>query len=165
MADRKVVAGKIVSLHYTLKDDDGEVIDKSPDDEPLVYLHGGENIVPGLEKALEGHVVGDQLQVVVAPEDGYGEHDEDGVQQVPRTMFPDEAEVEEGAQFFTEDEEGNPIPFWVTEIEDDIVTIDLNHPLAGETLHFDVKIVEVRDATAEEKKHGHPHGEHGHDHD
>lgn len=151
-----IEAGKVVSLAYTLRDEDGDVLDSSAEDGPLHYLHGAENIVPGLEKELDGRKVGDKLRVVVAAEDGYGEFDEEGVQEVSRAMFED-VELEVGLQFVTEDEDGDPMPFWVAEIDGDSVTIDFNHPLAGQTLDFEVEILAVRPATADEVGHGHPH--------
>lgn len=159
----QVAAGKIISIHYTLRDDDGDVIDRSGD-APLDYLHGAGNIVEGLERALEGKAIGDAVKVSVAPEDGYGERDDAGVKIVPRGAFPAEIELEEGMELGMEDGDGHAMPIWITRIAGDSVTIDLNHPLAGATLHFEVEIAGLRDATAEEVEHGHPHGPSGHDH-
>ena len=153
--DQVIEAGKVVTLAYVLRDEDGEQIDSSEDDGPMAYLHGAENMVPGLEKALEGKRVGDHLRVVVPPEDAYGERDEEGVQVFPRSAFPEELEV--GMQLVMEDEDGDPIPLWVAEVEGDEVTVDFNHPLAGATLDFDVEVLSVRVATEAEREHGHPH--------
>jgi FKBP-type peptidyl-prolyl cis-trans isomerase SlyD len=156
--------GKVVSFHYTLTDDDGEVLDSSRGAEPLDYLHGHGGIVPGLEQAMAGRKVGEAFKVEVAAKDGYGEPEGPGPQKVPRKAFPDDVEIEVGMQFFAPGPGGQPIPIWVTDVLSDHVEIDMNHPLAGETLHFDVEIVEIRDASAEELSHGHPHGPDGHHH-
>jgi len=157
----QVAKNKVVSIDYTLKDDAGEVIDSSEGFEPLFYLHGFDNIVPGLEKALEGKAAGDQVQVSVSPAEGYGERDDSLQQVVPRQAFQGVDDLEVGMQFRAESDEGQQI-VTVAAIEGDEVTVDGNHPLAGETLNFDVTIVEVRDATAEEIEHGHVHGPGGH---
>ena len=159
MADSKdliIADDKVVSFHYVLTGDDGDVLDKS-DNEPLAYLHGSGNIVPGLEKALDGKKVGDKLQVTVPPEDGYGEWLEGGVHRVDKGLFPEDVELFPGAMFMSEEEDGEQTPFWVMDIEDEEVVIDFNHPLAGTTLHFDVTITAIRDATPEEIEHGHTH--------
>jgi FKBP-type peptidyl-prolyl cis-trans isomerase SlyD len=153
----------VVSIDYTLTDSEGEVLDQSEPGSPLVYLHGADNIIPGLEEALTGKSKGDALKVVVAPEDGYGEYDESLVAEVERDRFPDADKVELGDEFQANTPDG-PRMVTVIEIEDDSITIDANHPLAGETLHFDVKIVDIRVATAEEISHGHVHGPGGHHH-
>jgi len=158
-----VADGKVVTFHYTLTNDAGEVIDSSRGGSPMPYLHGGQNIVPGLEKELAGKKVGDALKAVVIPEEGYGAHDPELVQDVPRDAFPADAPLEVGMQFMAESPRG-PVPLWITDIDGDTITIDQNHPLAGETLHFDVEITEIRDASAEEIQHGHPHGPEGHHH-
>ena len=160
-----IAAGMVVSLHYTLKNDAGDVLDQSDSKaEPLVYMHGAENIVPGLERKLSGRKVGDKLEVVVEPADGYGTRDPRGVQDVPREAFPPDAPIEVGASFVVETPDGQPMQLWITKLEKDTVTCDANHPLAGERLHFSVEILGVREATAEEKEHGHPHGPDGHGH-
>lgn len=157
--------GKIISIHYELTNDDGEIIDSSEGNDPLEYLHGAQNIVPGLEKDLAGRSVGDKVQVVVAPAEGYGERDERGVFDVPSTEFPAEVEPEVGMNFAIQDEEGHVFPVWITEIQEDKVILDVNHPLAGITLHFDVSIEAIRDASEEEKTHGHVHGPDDEHHD
>ena len=159
-----IAAGKVVSVHYTLRDDDGEVIDSSAGGEPLDFLHGAGNIVPGLERQLTGKQVGDKVTAVVPPEEAYGMPEGPGPQPVPRSSFPDDVELESGLQFFARGPSGDRIPLWVVEVTDDTVLVDGNHPLAGMTLHFDVEVVGLRDATAEEQAHGHPHGEGGHHH-
>jgi FKBP-type peptidyl-prolyl cis-trans isomerase SlyD len=153
----------VVSLHYTLTGSDGEVLDRSEEGEPFDYLHGAGNIVPGLERALEGRGAGDEIRVAVAAEDGYGERDEEMLLVVQRERFEAAGPLEIGMRFQADTPAGARI-FTITGIEGDEVTIDGNHPLAGETLNFDVKVVGVRDATAEELAHGHPHGPDGHHH-
>jgi len=154
----------VVSIHYTLTNEAGDTIDSSAGAEPLAYLHGAANIIPGLEDALVGKAVGDKLNVTVAPADGYGEHIAELVQEVPSEMFQGVDEVQVGMEFHAESNTGQPIAVTVTKVEDDKVTIDANHPLAGVTLNFDVEVVEVRDASAEELEHGHVHGAGGHEH-
>jgi len=157
-----IAKDKVVSIHYRLTDSDGKELDRSGDGDPLVYLHGADNIVPGLEKELDGRTVGDKLVAVVAPEDGYGKKHKTKPQPVPRSAFPKDAHVEVGASFVVQGPDGRPHPVWVSKVQGPTVYIDANHPLAGVTLHFDVEVVEVRDATQEELEHGHPHGPGGH---
>ena len=158
-----IAENKVVTLHYTLTDDEGTIIDKS-DDGSFLYLHGASNIIPGLENALTGKAAGDELQVKVAPADAYGERNDAAKEEVPREMFPADTEIQPGMQFHAEGPEGQMITVTVAEVSDDTVTVDGNHPLAGVTLNFDVKIVDVRDASAEELEHGHAHGPGGHHH-
>lgn len=160
----KIADGTVVGIDYALHLGDGKVVDASEAGEPLTYLHGGGQIVPGLESALVGLGAGDRKQVVVAPADGYGEHDPAGVQEVPRGAFPADFQPEPGMELTAEGEDGEPVPFVVKELREGSVVIDLNHPLAGKTLHFDVTVREVREATEEERTHGHAHGPHGHSH-
>ncbi len=156
-------ANTVVSIDYTLTDEEGEVLDTSEGGQPLTYLHGTGQIIPGLEAALEGQSKGAALKVSVAPEDGYGEYDDSLVAEVELDRFPNAAEIEVGDQFQANTPEG-PRVVTVIEIGDDAITIDANHALAGVTLTFDVKIVDVRAATAEEIAHGHVHGPGGHHH-
>lgn len=153
----------VVSLAYTLKDNDDNIIDKS-DDGSFCYLHGAMNIIPGLENALTGKTTGDELSVTVAPEEGYGPRDDERIQEVPREMFPEDQEITAGMQFHAQNPDGHEIMVVVTKVEDGKVTVDGNHPLAGVELNFDVKIMEIRAATAEEIEHGHVHGPEGHQH-
>ncbi|MFU8837327.1 MAG: FKBP-type peptidyl-prolyl cis-trans isomerase [Thiohalomonadaceae bacterium] len=159
----QISANKAVSIDYTLTNNQGEVIDTSSGREPLAYLQGHGNIIPGLESALEGKAAGDNVKVTVAPADGYGERDDALTQAVPRQMFENADEIQIGMQFQTMSEHG-PHVVTVISIDADNVTVDANHPLAGETLNFDVTIVEVRDASPEELDHGHVHGPDGHHH-
>ncbi len=157
----KIGKDSVVSLDYRLHLGDGQVVDQSQPGSPLSYMHGRGQIIPGLEGKLEGLVVGDARQVVVQPAEGYGEYDARGVQEVPRNMFPPNADLRVGVMATAQTPQGE-IPFVIKEVKADSVVIDLNHPLAGKTLHFDVTVKEVRDATAEEKEHGHAHGPGGH---
>ena len=161
----KIAKDRVVELEYRLHLGDGQVIDSSAPGQPLSYLHGRGQIVPGLEGALEGLDVGEAKQVVVAPAQGYGEHDARGLQEVPRTMFPPTTELSPGMRLAAQTDSGEVIPIGIHEVKGQTVIVDLNHPLAGKTLHFDVTVRGVRDATAEELTHGHAHGPEGHEHD
>lgn len=156
-----VSEGKVVVFHYTLTDDEGEVVETSTEGQPLSYLHGAGKIVPGLEEAMEGKSVGDEFDVEVAPAKGYGEKSGPGPQAVDRSEFPQDVELYEGMGFTAEMEDGGHLPLWVSSIEGDDIYVDQNHPLAGQTLHFDVEVVDIRDATDEEIAHGHAHGADG----
>ncbi len=147
----------VVSIHYTLKDDAGKTIDSSEGEEPLTYLHGAGNIIPGLENALEGLDAGDQKQVTIEPKDGYGEVIAELVQTMPRASFAGIENIEEGMEFQAQTESGGTQYVVVTKIEGEEITVDGNHALAGQTLHFDVTVNEIRDATEEEISHGHVH--------
>ena len=159
----QITADMVVSIDYTLTDDQGTVIDSSEGRGPLAYLHGKNNIIPGLENALEGKAKGDSLQVKVSPEEGYGERSDELTQDIPKQMFEGNDEIQVGMQFQTMTESG-PQVVTVTKVEEETVTVDGNHPLAGENLNFDVTIVDIREASAEELDHGHVHGPEGHDH-
>ena len=154
---------RVAYLHYILTDDEGEVLDRSAPDAPLAYLHGGGNIIPGLEKALAGHVKGDKLDVTVPPAEAYGERNDEMTQQMPRRMFKGISDLQVGMRLHAQSDHG-PQVVTVTNIVGDMVTIDGNHPMAGMTLHFAVEIADVRAASAEEMSHGHVHGEGGHHH-
>jgi FKBP-type peptidyl-prolyl cis-trans isomerase SlyD len=156
-----ISSGKVVTFKYTLTADDGTVLDESGD-EGMPYLHGAGNIVPGLEKQMLSKGVGDKFRAVVEPEDAYGERVAP-TQKIPRSAFPDDVQLEEGMQFFAESPEGDAMPMWVVGVSDDTVEVDLNHPLAGITLTFEVEVIGIREATEEELAHGHPH-EPGHEH-
>jgi len=159
----QVARETVVTIEYTLTDDDGDVIDSSAGHDPLAYLHGAGSIVAGLEAALEGKSAGDAVTVAVAPGEGYGDHDPELVHVAGRDQFPGVPKIEVGMQFRTGSEQDSMV-VTVVALEGDQVTLDANHPLAGVTLNFDVKIVAVRQATANELAHGHPHGKDGTDH-
>ena len=157
----QVGAKKAVTFHYSLRDAEGNILDSSDESDPLTYLHGEGNIVPGLEKALEGKQPGDEVKATVTPEEGYGMRDDGNVRNVPRRKL--QGKIEPGMRVRLQTDQG-PISALVTAVSGDYVTIDANHPLAGMTLHFEVKITDVRDATAQELEHGHVHGPGGHHH-
>ena len=154
----KIAKDTVATLEYRLTLDDGEEVDASSPEDPLVYLHGYEEIVPGLERALEGKTVGERIQVTVKPEDAYGAYDENGVEEVPRDQLPADLELEVGGIITATDDDGDEVEFIIKDLRDGTVVVDFNHPMAGKTLHFDVTIKEVRAATDEEKEHGHVHG-------
>jgi FKBP-type peptidyl-prolyl cis-trans isomerase SlyD len=158
-----IAQDQVVSIHYTLTDDAGEVIDSSAQGEPLSYLHGHGNLIPGLERELTGRKAGDRLQVKIAPADGYGEYDRELVQSVPRRALKGIPEVKVGMRLQAQSPEGTRA-VTVTHLAGDMVTLDGNHPLAGKNLNFAVEVTAVRAATAEELEHGHVHGAGGHHH-
>ena len=158
-----IAQDSVVSIHYTLKDDAGETLDSSASGDPLAYLHGHGNLVAGLERALDGKSTGDKLAVKVAAADGYGEYDKQLVQKIPRRSLKGIANVSVGMRLHAQTEHG-PRAVTVTQITGDMVTIDGNHPLAGQALNFDIEVTEVREATEEELSHGHVHGPGGHHH-
>ncbi|MET0330047.1 MAG: peptidylprolyl isomerase [Dyella sp.] len=153
----------VAAFHYTLTDDQGQVIDSSEGREPLTYLHGTGQIVPGLEKAMLGRQAGDQFKVDVIPEEGYGVRYDDLTQEVPKDAFQGVEDLQPGMQFQGRGPQG-AINVTVTKVEGDTVTVDGNHPLAGQTLHFAIEVTQVREASEEELSHGHVHGEGGHHH-
>lgn len=159
-----IASDKVASIHFTLKNAEGNVLDTSIGEQPLVYLQGHQNLVPGLENALEGKSVGDTLTVVITAEEGYGPKDPALIQDLPRDMFSGIDSIEVGMEFHAETPNGKQI-VEVVDVEGDTVTIDGNHPLAGEDLHFEVEVMDVRDATENELQHGHVHGEGGCGHD
>ncbi len=159
----KITEGMVAFFHYTLTDDAGQEIDSSRDSSPLPYMHGTGQIVPGLETALEGRQVGDTFKVSVQPADGYGDSNPALVQKVPRQAFATDQTLEPGMQFEAQGPQGGLVVV-ITDVTDEEVTVDANHPLAGKQLNFDVEVMEVREATAEESEHGHVHGPGGHEH-
>jgi len=153
----------VALIHYTLTDDEGKTIDSSAGGEPLAYLHGNGNLVPGLERELEGKSAGDRLSVKVVPADGYGEYDKALVQRIPRRTLKGISNIQVGMHLQAQSEHGSHA-VTVTQIVGDMVTIDGNHPLAGQNLNFEIEITEVRAASEEEIAHGHVHGPGGHHH-
>jgi FKBP-type peptidyl-prolyl cis-trans isomerase SlyD len=160
----QISKGKVVSIDYTLTGPKGRVLDSSKEGQPLVYMHGVGNLISGLERELEGKQAGDQLKTTVAAADAYGERNEELRQTVPRESFQGVAKIEPGMQFQARNPNGQTMVVTVLKVEGDQVTVDANHPLAGVPLTFDVKVVDVREATEEEKSHGHAHGPGGHQH-
>lgn len=156
--------GKVVGLAYTLKNHNGIELDRADLSQPFYYLHGAGQMIPGLETEITGLAQGAKKSVTVAPADGYGEYEEALKMKVPRSNFPADAELAEGLQFAAQLSNGQQTVFTVTAIHNDAVEVDGNHPLAGQTLYFDIEVLEIRDATAEETAHGHAHGPGGHHH-
>jgi FKBP-type peptidyl-prolyl cis-trans isomerase SlyD len=151
-------------MAYSLRNDAGVILDQASNSDPFLYIQGGSQIVPGLESALEGLKIGEKKNVTVQPEDGYGPVHPGLKMTVKRSQFPGSAEIEAGMQFQAQSPEGHGMIFTITDVKGEDVTIDGNHPLAGQTLHFAVEILSIRDATEEETSHGHVHGEGGHHH-
>ena len=155
---------KVVSFHYRLSDDAGAQIEDSREREPLTILFGHGNIIKGLEAAMAGHAAGDQFDVVVAPAEAYGERREDYTQRVPKKYFQDADHLQPGDMTVLSTKDGRQQMVQVLKVGSSVIDVDLNHPMAGKTLHFGIEITEVRDAAAEEIAHGHVHGAGGHAH-
>ena len=159
----QIAPDAVVSIHYTLTNDQSETLDSSAGGDPLVYLHGNGNLIPGLENALNGKQPGEKLKLKIPPADGYGEYDKALLQRIPRRSFKGVGQVKVGMQFQMQ-AGGHPRTVRVTQVQGDMVTVDGNHPLAGQNLNFEVEVTDVRAATAEELQHGHVHGPGGHAH-
>lgn len=160
----KISKDTVVSLEYTLKNGEGQIIDSSKGQQPLVYLHGWNNLIPGLERQLEGHEKGAVLSVTVKPEEGFGVRNEEFFHQVSKAGFiGGDEEMQVGMQVQLDTDQGPRIGT-ISSIEGDTVTLDMNHPLADVTLFFDVEVLELRAASEEELAHGHVHGPGGHHH-
>lgn len=155
---------KVVTFNYTLKDENGELLDSTEKGGPFSFITGNKQVLPGLEEALGSMIIGSKKNVKLIATDAYGEYDEGAVQKVKRNLFPEEAELEIGMTYFAHSPEDQHLQFVVTEIENDEITVNFNHPLAGKHLEFDVELLDVRDATPEEMQHGHVHGPGGHHH-
>ena len=154
----------VVTMHYHLTNAEGQVLDSSRDDEPLTYLHGGGNILAGLERELTGLDVGATKTVNLSATDGYGEYDASMVQSVPRQDLAGLPDLEVGMQLQARKSDGQTMIVVIKEIQQDAVVVDGNHPLAGVPLTFEIEIVSLRESTEEERQHGHVHGEGGHHH-
>jgi FKBP-type peptidyl-prolyl cis-trans isomerase SlyD len=152
----QISKGKVASFHYTLTNDQGKILDSSRGEEPLSYIHGSGMIIPGLEKVLSGKSAGDTFNTTIEPQEAYGERHEDLIQDISRSVFPEGHKIAPGMQFHAQTEDGTQL-ITVVEVDDQQITIDANHPLAGERLTFDVEITEIREATKEEISHGHVH--------
>ena len=157
-------ANKVISFNYTLKDDQGSVIESTANKQPLTFLSGQNQIIPKLEEALNGMLIGGKKNVKVDAAQAYGEYDEKAIQNVKKEQFPAEAKLEVGMTYFANSPDGKQMPFTITEVKESNITVDFNHPLAGKNLEFDVELVDKRDATPEEVQHGHVHGPNGHHH-
>jgi FKBP-type peptidyl-prolyl cis-trans isomerase SlyD len=159
-----ILTNKVISFNYTLKDDEGTILDSSANKEPLTFLSGSQQIIPKLEEALSGMIIGSKKNIKIAAADAYGEYSEDAIQKIKMDQFPKEANIEVGMTYIANSPDGKQMPFLVSEINEQDITVDFNHPLAGKNLEFDVELLDVRDATPEEIQHGHVHGPGGHHH-
>ncbi len=155
---------KVVTMNFTLTDDEGNVLDTTDHGGPFSYLSGNNNILPKLEDAIDSMIIGTKKQIRLEAADAYGIYNEQIVQVVGKENFPEDFELEVGLSYVASNPDGVQMPFIITEVRDEDVTIDFNHPLAGKNLNFDVELLDVRDATAEELSHGHVHGPDGHHH-
>ena len=160
----KIEDKTVVSIHYKLSNDKGDVLDSSEGKEPLVYMHGTQSLIDGLEKELKGKSTGDKMEVTIQPEEGYGVVNPDLVQEVPHSAFEGVDDIQPGMQFEAKSPEGHTQLITIEEIKEESIRVNANHPLAGEVLHFNVSVEDVRVATAEELEHGHAHGQGGHSH-
>lgn len=162
----QVANNTVVSIDYELSDANGELVESTKDEGPLTYLHGSNCIIPGLESALADKKVGDELEISIPPDDAYGEFDPGLRQEVPKDQFAEIGEIEVGMQLQVPSDDGESyLVITITEIGEDMVTVDGNHPMAGETLNFKIQVKDIREATPQEIEHGHAHGTDGHDHD
>ena len=159
----KITHGMVVSMYYELTDENNDMLDATEGGELFTYLHGHGNVIPGLEKGLEGLAVGDKPHLIIHPAQGYGARDSQAEIEVPRSQFPDDADLAPGDRVAMEGDDGEMM-FTVTELTDTGVKLDGNHPLAGMILHFDIEVVEIRPATEEEMEHGHAHSDDDHHH-
>ena len=156
-----VVNDLVVAMDYRLSVD-GEVVDSSEGQEPLEFLQGHSNIIPGLEREMLGMKIGESKDVVIQPAEGYGELDPEAVMEIPQNQFPDHIPVEVGTELQVENEEGEPVYARIDKVENNVVELNFNHPLAGKELHFSVSVIALREPSAEELEHGHVHHEHNH---
>lgn len=161
MTSQTVSDNHVIQIHYSLHLGDSEVIDSSREREPLVYLHGASNIVPGLERQITDKAVGEKFSAVVPAAEGYGETDGATPQPVDRNNFPEGVELDAGMAFQAEGPDGEDLTLWIHEVQDDQVFVATHHPLAGKDLHFDIEVIGIRAATEDEVAHGHPHGPDG----
>ncbi|NJK89244.1 MAG: peptidylprolyl isomerase [Myxococcales bacterium] len=159
----KIAADTVATIDYTVRNDRGDILDSSKG-QPMTYLHGHQQIIRGLESALEGLSAGERCSAAVSPSDAYGERDDEKVLSIQRDRLPADLEPEVGMMLGAQDEDGETVPLWIVEVGKDMITVDTNHPLAGQVLNFEVTVHEVRSATEEELAHGHAHGSHGHHH-
>lgn len=157
-------ANKVVTMNFTLTDETGNVLDSTDAGGPFSFISGTGTVLPKLEEAVSIMMIGTKKQLKLEAKDGYGEYNEDAVQSVGKENFPEDFILEAGMEYMASNPDGVQMPFIITNVEDETVTVDFNHPLAGKKLHFDLELLDVRDATAEELAHGHVHGADGHHH-
>ena len=156
-----IQANKVVSVNYTLKDSEGVIIDSTANSPPFAYISGSEQILSKLEEEVSGMIIDSRKNIKLTASEAYGDYDEKDVQQAKRDQFPEDFNLEVGMRYVANSPDGKHMPFVITEISDNVITIDFNHPLAGKNLEFEVELVDIRDATAEEMNHGHVHGPDG----
>jgi FKBP-type peptidyl-prolyl cis-trans isomerase SlyD len=159
-----IEANKVVTMNFTLTDDTGNVLDSTDAGEPFSYISGSGMVLPKLEEVVSGMIIGTKKQLKLEAKDGYGVYNDDAVQSVGKENFPEDFILEAGMEYMASNPDGVQMPFIITNVEDETVTVDFNHPLAGKNLHFDIELLDVRNATAEELNHGHVHGAGGHHH-
>lgn len=157
-------SNQVVTMNFTLKDDEGNIVDSTTGNEPFSFISGNDQILPGLEKIIGGMLIGTKKNIALAPEDGYGVYKDEAVRIINRSEFPEDMELEEERGFFAKAPNGKDVQFFIKNIDGDNIKVDFNHPLAGKTLYFDVELLNLRDATKEEIEHGHVHGNGGHNH-
>ncbi len=155
---------KVVTMNYTLKDSEGNIIQTTGNGEPFQFLSGNQQILPKLEIEIENMIIGSKKNVKIIANEAYGEYSEQAVQQANKNNFPKDVDLQVGMEFVANSPEGHQMPFVITNIKDEEVTIDFNHPLAGKDLEFDIELIDIRDATIDEMQHGHIHGPDGHHH-
>lgn len=153
---------KVVTIHYTLKDESGNLLDSTLDSQPFSYLTGHDQIIPKLEEEIDTMLIGGKKNILISADEAYGEYRDDLVHNVKKSNFPDDVDLEIGMQFVTNAPDGTQMPFVIKSINGDDITIDFNHPLAGKNLDFEIELIDVRDATDEELAHGHVHGPNSH---
>ena len=159
-----ILTNKVVTFNYTLKDTEGNLLDSTANGGPFSFITDTMQVLPGLEEALGSMIIGGKKNIKLAAADAYGEFDDNAIQKVKRNLFPEEAELEIGRTYYAHSPEGRHLQFVIMQIENDEITVNFNHPLAGKDLEFDVELLDVRDATPEEISHGHVHGPGGHHH-
>lgn len=153
-----------VTIHYSVKDDKGNKIDSSEGNAPLSFISGMQQVIPGMENNIEGMLIGSKKTFTCPAEEAYGDYNENALQVVSKSEFPAEIKLEVGLSYVMNDGQGRQIPFVISEVAEENVTLDFNHPLAGIPLTFDIELIDIREATKEELEHGHVHGAHGHHH-
>ena len=157
-------SNQVVTMNFTLKDDSGNVLDSTKENYPFSFISGANQVLPKLEEKIGEMIIGSKKDLVLAPEDGYGVYQQDAVRTIKKSEFPEDIELDKGMGFIAKSPQGKDVQFFIKEIEGENITVDFNHPLAGKTLHFDLELLNLRDATAEELNHGHVHGPDGHPH-
>ena len=155
---------KVVTMNYTLKDDQGNIIQTTNNSRPFQFLSGNQQILPKLESEIDAMIIGSKKNVKIAAAEAYGEYSKQAIQQVKKESFPADVDLKVGMEFVSNSPEGHQMPFVIKEIKNEEITVDFNHPLAGMDLEFDVELIDIRNATPEEMQHGHVHGPDGHHH-